>query len=124
MGEGYEGYERLRIILANQSQNLINEIKQRRRNIRAEKCLLCDDSSGEAVCNDDFEIYLIHMKIDILNKVEYVLKRLEAGEYGRCLECKEEISEGRLEAIPFAFRCRECEGKHEKHELKNNTNHR
>ena len=119
MGKEYEGYDRLHEILANQSQKLVEEIRQRKRNIRAEKvgCLLCNDGSGEAVsCNDDFEIHIIQMKINMLNKIEYVLEQLEAGEYGKCLRCKFNISAERLQAIPFAVRCKGCE---EEYELNN-----
>ncbi|MEK7604136.1 MAG: TraR/DksA C4-type zinc finger protein [Patescibacteria group bacterium] len=116
MGEGYEVYDKLREILGNQSQNLLNEIKQRKLNIRAEKigCFLCDDGSGEAIgCNDNFEIHLIQMKIGMLNKIEYVLEQLETGIYGKCSGCKVNISEDRLKAIPFAIRCKDCEEKYE-----------
>lgn len=116
MGERYEGYDKLREILGNQSQSLLNEIKQRKLNIQAEKigCLLYYDGSGEAVsCNDDLEIHLIQIKICMLNKVQYVLEQLERGVYGRCSGCGFDISSNRLKAIPFAIRCRDCEKKYE-----------
>ena len=36
------------------------------------------------------------------------LERIEKGEYGYCVECGEEISEGRLEARPEAALCINC----------------
>ncbi|WP_338242870.1 TraR/DksA family transcriptional regulator [Aurantiacibacter hainanensis] len=36
------------------------------------------------------------------------LDRIESGEYGYCVECGEEISEGRLEARPEAALCINC----------------
>lgn len=36
------------------------------------------------------------------------LDRIESGEYGYCVECGEEISEGRLQARPEAALCINC----------------
>jgi DnaK suppressor protein len=40
------------------------------------------------------------------------LDRIEAGRYGRCLDCGHEIPDGRLEAQPAASRCVGCQAKH------------
>jgi RNA polymerase-binding transcription factor DksA len=44
-----------------------------------------------------------------LTRIDEALVRLDAGEYGACVECGDEISEPRLRALPFAVRCRSCE---------------
>ena len=41
-----------------------------------------------------------------LNQVKGALARLDAGKYGVCEICGEEIEAGRLEALPFATRCK------------------
>ncbi|MCD6363426.1 MAG: TraR/DksA C4-type zinc finger protein [Synergistetes bacterium] len=46
-----------------------------------------------------------------LKRVERALKRFEKGTYGLCVDCGREISEERLEVVPFAERCIECEKK-------------
>lgn len=43
-----------------------------------------------------------------LRRIAAALVRLEAGEYGWCVECGEEIGAKRLEVDPAAARCREC----------------
>mgnify|MGYP001140574970 CR=1 FL=1 len=43
-----------------------------------------------------------------LRRVEAALRRLEAGEYGICLECGEDIPEKRLRADPAAHVCLPC----------------
>lgn len=43
-----------------------------------------------------------------LRRIAAALVRLEAGEYGWCVECGEEIGDRRLEVDPAAARCREC----------------
>ncbi|TWT86584.1 General stress protein 16O [Pseudobythopirellula maris] len=45
----------------------------------------------------------------ILQQTEEALARIEAGEYGRCTRCGEEISAERLDAVPYAAHCIACE---------------
>ncbi|MHC4548579.1 MAG: TraR/DksA family transcriptional regulator [Planctomycetota bacterium] len=46
---------------------------------------------------------------EILAAVEDALKRIEDASYGQCEECGRKIAEARLEAIPYAARCIDCE---------------
>jgi DnaK suppressor protein len=39
--------------------------------------------------------------------------RLENGEFGRCIDCGADIPRARLEALPAAARCIECQARHE-----------
>lgn len=43
-----------------------------------------------------------------LAAIEAALRRLEAGTYGLCVSCGENIGEGRLRARPAATECVEC----------------
>ncbi len=43
-----------------------------------------------------------------LTEVDDALARIEAGSYGRCERCGNEISAARLEAMPMARRCVDC----------------
>ena len=49
------------------------------------------------------------MRAEPLSHIDEALGQLDAGEYGLCVECDEEISERRLRALPFAVRCTACE---------------
>jgi DnaK suppressor protein len=49
------------------------------------------------------------MQAQTLERINAALTRLEAGEYGICDECEDEIPEARLRALPFATRCRACQ---------------
>lgn len=42
------------------------------------------------------------------------LARIESDSYGRCVDCGQQIPEGRLEARPDAARCVSCQAKHAK----------
>ena len=41
--------------------------------------------------------------------IEEALQRLEAGDFGMCLNCRQPISGFRLRAVPFAARCLACQ---------------
>ncbi|MDH3266859.1 MAG: TraR/DksA family transcriptional regulator [Gammaproteobacteria bacterium] len=43
-----------------------------------------------------------------LVKISAALRRMDAGEYGICIECGAEIERGRLEAHPYARKCIDC----------------
>jgi DnaK suppressor protein len=68
---------------------------------------------AEADIQEHIEVALIQMKGEMLERVREALVRLDAGEYGYCAECAGEISEKRLQALPFAVRCKQCEATYE-----------
>lgn len=43
-----------------------------------------------------------------VQKIDNALSRIKAGNYGICLECGKEISELRLQAMPYAEYCITC----------------
>ena len=49
-----------------------------------------------------------------LQMINNALDRIKQGTYSRCLVCKEEIPEERLEAIPYAFMCINCQSRNER----------
>ena len=70
---------------------------------------LDETEHAEADYQEHIEVALIQMKGETLLRVREALERLDAGEYGCCVECGGEIAEGRLRALPFAVRCKGCE---------------
>lgn len=61
----------------------------------------------------DVELALMEMKSETLAKIDDAMIRLEAGTYGTCAECGDEIAEARLQAVPFAALCRDCQQREE-----------
>jgi RNA polymerase-binding transcription factor DksA len=43
-----------------------------------------------------------------IRRVQAALARIVAGAYGTCVTCGAEISEGRLDAMPWTPFCRDC----------------
>lgn len=65
------------------------------------------DSQGEIAFT------LLEMRAATLMRIDRALARLDAGDYGTCAECRGEIAEPRLRALPFAARCWSCEQQRE-----------
>jgi RNA polymerase-binding transcription factor len=57
----------------------------------------------------DIDLALLQMRTETLARIDQALARLDAGQYGACVECGHDISERRLNALPFAVRCQPCE---------------
>jgi RNA polymerase-binding protein DksA len=51
---------------------------------------------------------------ELLDEVEAALARLDAGEYGTCTRCGREIAVERLEALPYAEHCIQCQSELER----------
>jgi DnaK suppressor protein len=49
----------------------------------------------------------------ILNMIDEALKRIRNEEYGTCVNCREEMQQKRLEAVPWARHCITCQEKKE-----------
>jgi DnaK suppressor protein len=61
----------------------------------------------------DKEIFLDQAEEAIRKKVVDALRRIEAGTFGQCEECGGPIAAERLDAVPYAASCIECERKRE-----------
>jgi RNA polymerase-binding protein DksA len=55
------------------------------------------------------ELALERAQESILNAVNEALDRIDAGTYGKCVECGKSIERPRLEAIPYTAYCVDCE---------------
>jgi DnaK suppressor protein len=105
----------LQRMLHDRQRELQNVLQRRVRDVPSEGPAegLDETEHAEADIQQHIEVALIQMKGDALQRVREALVRLDAGEYGYCAECDGEISEKRLQALPFAVRCTACEALHE-----------
>ena len=69
--------------------------------------------TSDADLQHDVDLALIEMSAEALRRIDDAVVRLARGAYGSCTECGDEISQKRLEALPFAVRCRDCEEAYE-----------
>jgi DnaK suppressor protein len=56
----------------------------------------------------DEQVVLAQNEEQLLEDVEAALERIEAGSFGRCELCGQEIPKQRLDALPQAATCIEC----------------
>ena len=74
------------------------------------------DLGDEAVAAERTEVRNALMGRDVgeIGELEAALRRLDAGDYGRCSECELDIEANRLRALPAARRCGHCQADFER----------
>ena len=71
---------------------------------------LDNDSEERATQLEDSEVVdaLGNEAREEIEKISAALQRMDSGEYGLCLECREPIGDSRLNAYPYAGECIDC----------------
>jgi DnaK suppressor protein len=69
--------------------------------------------SGTNLADADREEASLEVLLAQQERVREALSRLEAGSYGKCVNCGRELPDERLEARPEAERCVDCQQKAE-----------
>lgn len=114
-----ERSDELRSMLEARRQHLTDQLREQMRGVRA----AAEDRGGpnaedlsEEDTQSEIDLALMQMASETLRAIEAALRRLEQGKYGNCTACGSPIPEGRLRAMPFAVRCKECEETREESE--------
>jgi DnaK suppressor protein len=107
--------ETLRKILLEQKHALLEKVKT---NVSSSKEDLPNEVRDSAdIASDYYERELAWGLSETermrLQEVEDALERIESGSYGKCDRCGNLISLPRLEALPFAKLCVDCQSKEE-----------
>ncbi len=99
--------EIMREIEENLGQSLTEDQQRRLESAR--------DVGDQALMDLDRElgISLMEMRNRRRQAIDEALTRLSEGTYGICAECGIEVSEKRLEAVPFAKLCVQCQSRQE-----------
>lgn len=66
-------------------------------------------AAASQVFDQQRDLALRDRAIGQLAQVEAALGRLEAGTFGTCVRCLREIAPARLEALPWAAHCIDCQ---------------
>lgn len=72
---------------------------------------------ADRAANSYTKEFLFHQSNDnrrILQLIEEALRRAGDGSYGFCVECQKDVQSKRLDAVPWARHCIECQEKQEK----------
>jgi len=105
----------LRLMLTSRQQELRDDVLSRMRHGRTDYPNDVRDSIdvSDADVQGDLDLAMLQMRAEALSRIDVALYRLDAGDYGSCVDCKGEIAERRLRALPFAVRCQVCEERRE-----------
>jgi len=95
-----------------------DEIRNKLRSLReAFPAVSSDVKDAEEQSMEDFvrgmDYALMEMESATLRRIDEAIVRLDGGTYGLCSDCGGRISEARLEALPFALTCRDCQEQEE-----------
>jgi RNA polymerase-binding protein DksA len=71
----------------------------------------CPDQLDQTQLAVERELAISRLDRDspILQSLDAALRRIERGTYGYCLQCEEEISLKRLQAVPWTSFCLDCQ---------------
>ncbi len=62
----------------------------------------------------EFSLGIADGERETLAKIDDAMKRVNDSSYGKCLGCGCKITKKRLDAVPYAENCKECQEKEEK----------
>ena len=111
--------EKKRSLLESMKRYIKDQVKQ---DIKIKADLIKDERDQSLRdLNNDIDFTILHQRSNILRNIEEALHRLDADEYGYCENCGEEISFKRLEAVPFARYCIDCQNEMEKEEKRRSS---
>lgn len=76
-----------------------------------EKAALTDITAHAAqTLHSEIQVALVDRRTQQVAQIDDALQRLSTGQYGFCQECDAFVGVARLRALPFAQRCRDCQG--------------
>jgi RNA polymerase-binding transcription factor len=107
-----EVYKRRLLEKREELQRLVSKSEQDGREADEE---ITQDLADKAA-NSYTKEFLFHQSDDnrrILQLVQEALGRLENGHFGLCVACHQDVQQKRLEAVPWARHCIECQEKQE-----------
>ena len=106
----------LKAALTARRLELQHDVRARIREGREERTPERGDSidHSDADVQEELGLALLQMRAETLTRIDEALVRLDAGQYGSCFDCGGEIAAQRLQALPFAVRCRDCADKRER----------
>jgi DnaK suppressor protein len=110
-----ERYEVLGEMLRDRAQEIMDKRRALRESLPDE---LAEVKDPEEQCVQEYarslDFALIEMKSRTLERIDGALLRLKEGTYGTCGDCGQPIGKPRLQALPFAERCRDCQAARER----------
>ena len=65
--------------------------------------------TGSDTFEKEKDVSVIDTYHNVIGRIDEALGKIERGTYGTCDRCGREIAKGRLNAVPYAIYCLECQ---------------
>ncbi len=110
--------EKFRTLLETQKSDLVEKARRTlEQDMAVDVAELPDDMDFATTQSDQgMTLRLRGREKTLLKKIEEALKRIDAGEFGICEECGDDIGTKRLEARPVTTLCIQCKSEQERRE--------
>ncbi|MCK4508933.1 MAG: RNA polymerase-binding protein DksA [Desulfuromonadales bacterium] len=109
--------EEFRQLLQEQMDQLLREADKTVSEMTDEKTNFPDPTDRASLESDrNFELRIRDRERKLISKIREALDRIEAGEFGECEDCGDQIGEARLKARPVTTLCIECKTEQERQE--------
>lgn len=103
-------YDLLRELLLRKRGELSQDVEKRHREIIKELAPQNGVGAGSREVSAGMAIVNMEREMRVLVEIDLSLRRLDAGHYGICGVCEEQIPMARLKAIPWTCSCVDCAG--------------
>jgi DnaK suppressor protein len=109
--------EEFRELLQEQMDQLLREADKTVSEMTDEKTNFPDPTDRASLESDrNFELRIRDRERRLIGKIREALERIDAGEFGECEDCGDQIGEARLKARPVTTLCIECKTEQERQE--------
>ncbi len=109
--------EEFRQLLQEQMDQLLREADKTVSEMTDEKTNFPDPTDRASLESDrNFELRIRDRERKLISKIREALDRIEAGEFGECEDCGDQIGAARLKARPVTTLCIECKTEQERQE--------
>ena len=103
--------DRLRKRLLEKRADLLGRVNNARSSEQDDNDLEAPDLGDRALSSmsRDLLYELTAGEREIVRRIDDALKRIESNDYGTCVHCGKKVQLGRLQAVPWARHCIECQ---------------
>lgn len=109
--------EEFRKLLQEQMDQLLREADKTVLEMTDEKTNFPDPTDRASLESDrNFELRIRDRERKLISKIREAIDRIEAGDFGECEDCGDQIGEARLKARPVTTLCIECKTEQERQE--------
>lgn len=104
-----EKLESVKGLLLSRREALARDLRQATQDFIEDEPFYADSvDQASADVDRTLSMNLKNRERGVLKQIDEALRRIESGDFGKCEQCEEEISEARIKAFPFTTLCIDC----------------